>query len=157
MKSKFSIVLVSPEIPWNTGAIGRTCVALDIPLVIIKPCLIDFSSAAVKRSGLDYWEHVQLKFYDDWQSFLSAENPQNEDLHFLSTKATKLYYDAEFKTGSYLVFGAETKGLPAFYHENYQDRLFKLPMYSEHIRSLNLANTVTAVSYEAVRQILTEV
>jgi tRNA (cytidine/uridine-2'-O-)-methyltransferase len=147
------IVLVSPEIPWNTGAIGRTCVALGMELIVIKPTLIDFSDKTLKRAGLDYWQYVKLKFYENWDEFLAAEKPANDDLFFLSTKAKKLYYDAGYKQGAYLVFGAESKGLPQFYHETYTDRFFILPMYSEHIRSLNLANTATAVAYEALRQI----
>ena len=147
------IVLVSPEIPWNTGAIGRTCVALGAELIVIKPTLIDFSDKAVKRAGLDYWQYVQLKIYEDWSDFIAKESPKNESLFFLSTKAKTTYYEAGYKQGSYLVFGAESKGLPSFYHETYADRFFKLPMFSEHIRSLNLANTATAVAYEALRQI----
>ncbi len=152
-KPLLKIVLVSPEIPWNTGAIGRTCVALDAELIIIKPTLIDFSDKAVKRAGLDYWQYVRLKIYENWDEFLSKENVSRETLFFLSTKAQKLHYEAGFTQGAYLVFGAESKGLPARFHEEYSDRMFKLPMFSGHVRSLNLANTAAVVAYEAVRQI----
>ncbi len=147
------IVLVSPEIPWNTGAIGRTCVGMNLELIIIGPTIIDLSDKAVKRAGLDYWPHVRLKQYKSWDEFLVKENVEPENLFFFSTKAEKLIYDAKFERGCYLVFGSESKGLPQFYHETYASRFFKIPMYSDKIRSLNLANTATAVAFEAIRQI----
>ncbi len=147
----FSIVLVSPEIPWNVGAIGRTCVALGARLVIIGPTLVDLSDKAVKRAGLDYWPHVDLRIYAGWDEFLRDENPKN--LFFFSTKANKVVFEAKIVKDSYLVFGAESKGLPSSFHSTYADRLYKFPMYGKEIRSLNLANTVTAAAYEAVRQI----
>lgn len=147
----FTIVLVSPEIPWNVGAIGRTSLAVGARMVIIKPTLVDLSDKAVKRAGLDYWPYVDLKMYENWEEFLNTENPKN--LFFLSTKAKKVLYETDIGTSPHLVFGAESKGLPEFYHNTYSDRLFKLPMYAKEVRSLNLANTVTAVAYEAVRQI----
>lgn len=153
MNHNLKIVLYNPQIHWNTGAIGRTCVALGAELHIVHPCGFEFDEKEIKRAGLDYWEHVQLKHFDDWQHFCEQEKPQHDELFFLSTKANQLYFDAEIKHGAYLVFGSETSGLPDAMHEKYADRLFKLPMYSEHIRSLNLANTATAVMYEAVRQI----
>jgi tRNA (cytidine/uridine-2'-O-)-methyltransferase len=148
------IVLISPEIPWNTGAIGRTCVAMNAELVVVRPTTIDFSSAAVKRSGLDYWEHVKLTICDDWADFLNRFKPLENDLFFHSTKATKLYYQAPYTKHSFLIFGSETKGLPEYYHTTYPDNFYKLPMFSPHIRSLNLANTATAVIMEAVRKTL---
>jgi tRNA (cytidine/uridine-2'-O-)-methyltransferase len=152
------IVLVSPEIPWNTGAIGRTCVALDMELIIIKPTNIDLENdAAVKRSGLDYWEHVKLTICESWDDFLEKYKPQNSDLFFHSTKAKKLYYDAPYSQNSFLIFGSETKGLAEFYHQNYSENFYKLPMLSEHIRSLNLANTATAVAFEAIRRLTTDI
>jgi tRNA (cytidine/uridine-2'-O-)-methyltransferase len=153
MKPLFSIVLVSPEIPWNVGAIGRTAVALGARVVIIKPTLVDLSDKAVKRAGLDYWAFVDLKMYESWEEFLAAEKVEVRDLYILSTKAEEILFSAKISKGAYLIFGAESKGLPPFYHQNYGERLFKLPMYGDKIRSLNLANTVTAVAYEAVRQI----
>ena len=147
------IILVNPEIPWNTGAIGRTCVALNMELVIIKPTSIDLANdAAVKRSGLDYWEHVKLTICENWQDFLEKFKPMPEQLFFHSTKAEKLYFDAPYSANSFLIFGSETKGLPEFYHTSYPQNFYKLPMFSPHIRSLNLANTATAVAMEAVRK-----
>lgn len=150
MKHNLKIVLVSPEIPWNTGAIGRTCVALDMELIIVKPTIIDFSDKAVKRSGLDYWQHVKISMCESWEDFLQKYRPQENELFFHSTKGKKLHYDAPYNANSYLVFGSETKGLPEFYHQTYPQNFYKLPMFSPHIRSLNLANTATSVAFEAL-------
>lgn len=153
-KHNLKFVLVSPEIPWNTGAIGRTSVALDMELIIIKPTPIDLENdAAVKRSGLDYWEHVKLTICESWEDFLKKYKPKPAELFFHSTKAEKVYYDAAYNENSYLIFGSETKGLPEFYHQNYSENFYKLPMFSDNIRSLNLANTATAVAYEAIRKV----
>lgn len=149
----FKIVLVSPEIPWNVGAIGRTCVGLGLELIIIKPSLVDITDKAVKRAGLDYWPFVKIKTYESWDDFLATEKPMAENLFFLSTKASEVYYNAGYSKGCYVVFGAESKGLPEFYHKTYAGRFFKLPMFSEKIRSYNLANTATTVAFEALRQI----
>jgi tRNA (cytidine/uridine-2'-O-)-methyltransferase len=153
MTNKLKIILVNPQIHWNTGAIGRTCVALDMELIIIHPCGFEFDDAQIKRAGLDYWEFVQIKHFQSWAEFLAAENPALTQLFFFSTKTEKLYFDAKFIQGAYLVFGSETAGLSADFHQSYPDNMYKLPMFSQHIRSLNLANTATAVAYEALRQI----
>jgi len=153
----YSVVLFRPEIPGNTGSIGRTCVALNLRLIIIHPCAFDLSEKAVRRAGLDYWKHVQLTNYDSWEEFLEKEkpnlDPNNENLFFLSSKPKQTYFEADFKKGAYLIFGQETKGLPSFIHEEYKERLFTIPMHSEHVRSLNLSNAATAVIYECYRQI----
>jgi len=153
MANNLKIILVNPQIHWNTGAIGRTCVALDMELIIIHPCGFEFDNAQIKRAGLDYWEYVRIKHFEGWADFLAAEKPQNKQLFFFTTKTEKLLYDAKFAPDSYLIFGSETKGLSADFHNNYSDNMYKLPMFSQHIRSLNLANTATTVAYEALRQI----
>ena len=153
MPHNLKIILVNPQIHWNTGAIGRTCVALNMELIIIHPCGFEFDDAQIKRAGLDYWEHVRIKHYQGWAEFLAAENPAQSQLIFFSTKTEKLYFEAKFVAGSYLIFGSETQGLSPEFHAQYADNMYKLPMFSEHIRSLNLANTATAVAYEALRQI----
>lgn len=150
----FKIVLVHPQIHWNTGAIGRSCVALNAELVIIHPCGFSFDEREVKRAGLDYWEHVKISHYDNWESFLEAEQPDESQMFFLSTKSEKIYYDADFREGCYLVFGSETAGLPEFFHKTYKEQFYKMPMFSDEIRSLNLANSATAVAYEAIRKII---
>jgi tRNA (cytidine/uridine-2'-O-)-methyltransferase len=152
-KSRFKIVLFKPEIPGNTGTIGRTCLALGIDLILIKPYGFDIDEKAVRRAGLDYWKHISLTEYDSWDDFIENEKPDDEKLFFMSTKGKETYFEANFVQDSYIVFGQETKGLPSSIHERYAERLFTLPMFSEHIRSLNLSNTATAVAYEALRQI----
>jgi len=151
--SLFKIVLFAPEIPGNTGSIGRTCVALNLELILIKPLAFDIDEKAVRRAGLDYWQHVKLKVYESWDDFLENEKPEVNSLYFYSKNAKKIHYDGNYKTGCYLIFGPETKGLPTQFFADHADRFYALPMFSEHVRSLNLASAVTAVSFEAVRQI----
>ncbi len=151
--SRFKIVLFEPLIPGNTGSIGRTCVGLDLELCLIKPLGFDLSEKEVRRAGLDYWKYVQIKTFENWEDFLEKENPPASDLFFLSKFAKKTYYQAPYHKDCYLVFGSEVKGLPQKIHEAYPDQFYGLPMYSEHIRSLNLSNVATAVAYEALRKI----
>jgi tRNA (cytidine/uridine-2'-O-)-methyltransferase len=151
--SKFKIVLVAPEIPGNTGSIGRTCVALDLELILIKPLAFDISEKAVRRAGLDYWKYVNLKTYENFDEFIASENPSTEKMFFFSKTVEKTLFEAKFTEDCYLIFGSETKGLPKNIMETYKENLITLPMYSEHIRSLNLSNAVTAAAYEALRQI----
>lgn len=143
------IVLVAPEIPGNTGSIGRTCVALGLELILIKPYGFELSEKAVRRAGLDYWKHVKLKEYDSFIEFLENEKPQS--LLFFEKGYEKLHYEAPFQQNSYLVFGAETCGFPAEIEKRYQDKFYSLPMYSDQIRSLNLSNVATSVAYEGIR------
>ncbi len=150
--AKFSLVLFSPEIPGNTGTIGRTALALDLELCLIRPYGFDISEKAVRRAGLDYWKHVNLSEFDSWDDFLNKRSPKHEQLFFLSTKGKNSYFKANFKNDCYIVFGQETKGLPKYFFETYHDRFFTMPMFSTQIRSLNLANAATAVAYEALRQ-----
>ena len=151
--SKFKIVLVAPEIPGNTGSIGRTCVALDLELILIKPLAFDISEKAVRRAGLDYWKYVNLKTYENFDEFIANENPESSKMFFFSKTVKKNLFEAKFTENCYLIFGSETKGLPKNIMEKYQDCLITLPMYSDHVRSLNLSNAVTAAAYETLRQI----
>lgn len=150
----FSIVLVAPEIPGNTGSIGRTCLSLDIPLILIHPLGFELSEKAVRRAGLDYWKSVQLSEYSSWDEFLQQTSPTPEQLCLFSSHASENYFSIDFKQEKhqYLVFGGETAGLPASITSKLSQRLYTLPMYSEKVRSLNLSNVVTAVAYEGVRQ-----
>ncbi len=151
MNLDFKIVLLEPEIPGNTGSIGRTCVALGIELILIRPYGFDISEKAVRRAGLDYWKHLELKEYDNWEDFLNLEKPESL---LLFDNFTNLEYDkAPYKKNSYLIFGSETKGFPKKLLEKYDTSIYKLPMYSKHIRSLNLSNAATAISYECLRQV----
>lgn len=153
MSSLFKIVLVAPDIPGNTGTIGRTCVALNLELILIHPLGFDISEKAVRRAGLDYWKHVKASEFKNFNDFLLAHKPDPDKLFFFSKKATQNYFSGKYQKDCYLIFGSETKGLPEELFEKYPDRFFSMPMYSEHVRSLNLANATTAVAYEALRQI----
>lgn len=151
-KPSFKIVLFAPEIPGNTGSIGRTCVALDIELILIKPYGFDLSEKAVRRAGLDYWKYVKLKEYDSFEDFLGGEKPKEDKLIFFENNEKQNYFCANYDKDCYLIFGPETKGLPDSLRSTYADRFFELPMYSDKIRSLNLSNTVTTAAYECLRQ-----
>ncbi len=146
----FNIVLVEPEIPPNTGSIARLCGATDTTLHLVHPLGFSTSDKHLKRAGLDYWPYVDIKYWDDFESFLEAHDEQR--LYFFTTKVNTPYYTAVFRPGDYLVFGKETKGLPAEIIRNYKERCLTLPMPNNNIRSLNLAMTAGIVLYEAIRQ-----
>ena len=146
-----SIVLVQPEIPGNTGAVGRTCVALGMELILIHPLGFEISDKRVKRSGLDYWPHVHLTEYENWDAFLEARQPRPDQFFLFEEFGSRSFYEPEYPEDAMLVFGQETKGLPRSIIEQHSDRLFRLPMRSDVIRSLNLANTVSAAAYQALR------
>ena len=146
-----AIVLVQPEIPGNTGAVGRTCVALDMELILIHPLGFEISDKRVKRSGLDYWPHVRLTEYASWEDFLDQRAPREDQLFLFEEFGARSFYEPEYPEDAFLVFGQETKGIPGAILERHRGRLFKLPMRSDVIRSLNLANTVSAAAYQALR------
>lgn len=146
-----TIVLVQPEIPGNTGAVGRTCVALGAELVLIHPLGFVISDARVKRSGLDYWPHVRLAEYRSWDHFVAQRSPRADQLFLFEEYASTSFYEAAYPDDAMLVFGQETRGIPEAIWRRYPGRQFHLPMRSEHIRSLNLANTVAAAAYQAMR------
>jgi tRNA (cytidine/uridine-2'-O-)-methyltransferase len=148
---KIHIVLVYPEIPHNTGAIGRLCVGLDAELHLIRPLGFSLDEAALKRSGLDYWEHVDVTVHKNWESFLKTEKP--EQMLFASTRGKHDIYEIVMSDGIYLVFGNETSGLPDDIYETYEDQLVQIPMPGKHARSINLANAASIAAYEAYRQI----
>lgn len=149
--ARMKVVLVTPEIPGNTGTIGRTCVALDLELILIRPYGFDISEKSVRRAGLDYWKHVRLSEHDSWAEFLAARRPRREQLFFFEDDGAQSFYAPEYPEDAYLVFGRETKGLQPEILQGMADRVFHLPMRSRHIRSLNLANAATAVVYQALR------
>lgn len=140
------VVLFAPEIPQNTGNIARTCAVTGTPLTLIRPLGFSLSDRYLKRAGLDYWEHLQLQVLDSFEEF-KPKGP----VYFLSSKATKPYSAIAFDPTSTLVFGSETSGLPAFFHENYASHFITIPM-APIVRSLNLSNAVAIVLYEALRQ-----
>ena len=146
-----SIILIQPEIPGNTGAVGRTCVALGMELILIHPLGFDISDKRVKRLGLDYWPHVHLTEYASWDAFLAARQPRPDQLFLFEEFGSRSFYEPDYPDDAMLVFGQETRGIPRSIIESHEDRLFHLPMRSDVIRSLNLANTVSAAAYQALR------
>jgi tRNA (cytidine/uridine-2'-O-)-methyltransferase len=145
-----NVVLLHPEIPHNTGAIGRTCVCVGARLHLIKPLGFSLRQKDLVRAGLDYWDHLDVKVHDGWDGFVKDEAPVR--MIFLSTKGGRSVYDWRFATGDYVVFGSESGGLPAGFYERYCDALYRIPMPGQHARSLNLANAASVVIYEAFRQ-----
>jgi tRNA (cytidine/uridine-2'-O-)-methyltransferase len=149
--SRAAIVLHRPEIPGNTGTIGRTCVALDLDLCLIRPYGFELSDRTVRRAGLDYWRHVRLHEFEDWADFLARRAPRPEATFLFEEFGVTSAYDAAYPADAHLVFGQETVGLPPELLAGREDRTLRLPMRSPHIRSLNLANAATAAAYLALR------
>lgn len=145
------IVLVEPEIHWNTGNIGRTCVGTGTPLHLIGPLGFSLDDKEVRRAGLDYWPKVDLRLYKGWGEF-EAALPAGAELLFFSSEAEKGFWDAPFTDGSYLVFGRESMGLPAGLREANRPRLYRIPQNGE-IRSLNLSTAAGIVLYEGLRRL----
>ena len=145
----FNIVLIEPQIPPNTGNIGRMCVNLGATLHLVKPLGFDISDKAIKRAGLDYWENLDLVVWDSLEDFL--QNNSTEKMYFATTKTDNLYWDAKFEVGDFLVFGSETKGIPEWLLKENLNRCITIPMGSKG-RSLNLATSVGIVTYEALHQ-----
>ncbi len=146
-----NIVLLNPEIPFNTGNIGRSCVATGTRLHLVGKLGFKIASKEIRRSGLDYWPNLDYKRYDSWEQFLAENKPAREQLFFLSTKGKTAYWDADFQDGSFLCFGAESFGLPKEFYEIYKDRLFTIPMTGP-VRSLNLSSSAAITLFEALRQ-----
>ncbi len=144
-----NIVLHEPEIPANTGNIGRTCVATGTALHLIEPLGFRLNEKAIKRSGMDYWDRLDVTRYDDWEDFLD-KNP-NADIFFATTKAKQTYADVRFSPDCFIMFGKESGGIPEEILIKHPDRCIRIPMMGEE-RSLNLANSVAIVLYEALRQ-----
>jgi tRNA (cytidine/uridine-2'-O-)-methyltransferase len=147
-----NIVLVEPEIPQNTGSVGRLCVATNSTLHLVEPLGFKITESAVKRAGLDYWEHLKLITHANLEAFLTTI-PKDAPVFLLSKKAGKTIYEVKFSPGSYLIFGKETAGLPDWLLEQYALGGIRIPMYDARVRSLNLATAVGICSYEAIRQI----
>ena len=146
------IVLISPEIPHNTGAAGRLCLATGARLHLVKPLGFSIDDKQVKRAGLDYWKDVDLKTWENWDE-LAASISEDAGVYFLTTKVKHPHWDMKFKDGDYLVFGSETKGIPERLLAQNQEMCLTIPMREGSTRSLNLATSVGIVLYEAVRQV----
>jgi tRNA (cytidine/uridine-2'-O-)-methyltransferase len=152
MPHNFSIVLVTPEIPTNTGSIGRLCLATNSTLHLVDPLGFDISDSRVKRAGLDYWKHLQVIRHTNIEAFFNSLPPGTPTV-FFSTKAKTSLFENKFKKGSYLIFGCETKGLGEELIEKFSEDTFYIPQYDHRVRSLNLANSASIVVYEAIRQL----
>lgn len=146
-----NIVLVEPEIPNNTGNIGRLSLATGATLHLIQPFGFELNDKRLKRAGLDYWQHLSVHIYENLEAFFSKHG--TEKLVYLSSHGTKSHWSIPFENNMFLVFGKESVGLSTTLTKSNQNKLYKIPMYSEHIRSLNLANAVSIVVYEGLRQL----
>jgi len=144
-----NIVLYEPEIPANTGNIGRTCVATGTSLHLIKPLGFDISDKAVRRAGMDYWKELDLRVYENFEEFVE-KNP-GARIYMATTKARKAYTEVEYKGNDFIMFGKESAGIPEEILVKYEDTSVRIPMIGE-IRSLNLSNSVSIILYEALRQ-----
>lgn len=145
-----NIVLYQPEIPPNTGSVGRLCAATEIPLHLVGPLGFKLDDKHLKRAGLDYWPHVELHIHSSWDEFVGRHG--NTRILYFSKKASQSYTVADFTQGDFLAFGPETRGLPESLLDANQSVTYRIPMKSPHVRSLNLANAVAIVLYEALRQ-----
>ena len=147
----FNIVLIEPEIPTNTGNIGRLALASGSVLHLVKPFGFEINDARLKRAGLDYWKHISVNIYENVNDFLSINNDKN--MVYLSSSAQKSYCSIDYKDDMFLIFGKESVGLSKNIITKNSDKLYKIPIYSNHVRSLNLANAVSIVVYEGLRNI----
>lgn len=152
MPYNLHVVLVEPEIPANTGSIGRLCLATKTTLHLVEPLGFEITDARLKRAGLDYWKHLDVVCHKNLKAFLDSM-PARAPKVFFSKKAGLDYFEHRFEMGSYLFFGCETRGLPAELLETHADRTYRIPQYDPRVRSLNLSNAVGIVVYEAIRQL----
>ncbi len=148
--ASFHVVLVEPEIPPNTGNIGRLCLATDSVLHLVHPLGFTLNERTLKRAGLDYWDQVRVVEHDSLEAFM-ASIAKEQRFYLLTTKCSKPYWETDFRPGDWLVFGRETRGLPESFLAAHPDRTLTIPTTRE-VRSLNLATAVAIVLYEAVRQ-----
>ena len=146
---RLNIVLLEPEIPANTGNIGRTCVAAGARLHLIEPLGFRLDEKSLKRAGMDYWHQLDVTTYIDYKDFLE-KNP-GANIYMATTKAKKVYTEVSYEPGSYIMFGKESAGIPEEILVNHKEECIRIPMAGQ-IRSLNLGNSVAIVLYEALRQ-----
>ena len=144
-------MLIAPEIPMNTGNIGRLSLASGSVLHLVKPFGFEINDARLKRAGLDYWKHLEVHIYADIDAFYATN--KNENMVYLSSSGEKDYSSINYQDKMFLVFGKESVGLPNNILAENSDKLFKIPLYSDHVRSLNLANAVSIVVYDGLRNI----
>jgi len=147
----FNIVLVEPEIPMNTGNIGRLSLASGSALHLVKPFGFELDDKRLKRAGLDYWKHISVNIYENIEEFFLKNKDAN--MVYFSSSATKNYTTINFQDNMFFLFGKESVGLSKEITVKNLDNLYKIPIYSKHVRSLNLANSVSIVVYEALRNL----
>ena len=147
----FNIVLVEPEIPMNTGNIGRLSLASGSALHLVKPLGFELDDKRLKRAGLDYWKHISVNIYENIEDFFFKNKDAN--MVYFSSSATKNYTTINFQDNMFFLFGKESVGLSKEITVKNSDNLYKIPIYSKHVRSLNLANAVSIVVYEALRNL----
>jgi tRNA (cytidine/uridine-2'-O-)-methyltransferase len=153
MNLDLHIVLVEPEIPQNTGTIGRLCLAIGATLHLVEPLGFEITDAHLRRAGLDYWEHLKVVRHKNLEAFL-ATLPRGTPKLMLSKKAGKTVFDHTFLPGTYLIFGKETAGLPEWLLDENAADTVRIPMFDARVRSLNLSNAVSICAYEGVRQLI---
>ncbi|MGJ8592801.1 MAG: tRNA (cytidine(34)-2'-O)-methyltransferase [Aquaticitalea sp.] len=146
-----NIVLIEPEIPNNTGNIGRLALASGSNLHLVKPFGFEIDDKRLKRAGLDYWQHLNVIYYDSVDHFFDQN--KNANMVFLSSHGTKKHWDISYQDNMFLIFGKESVGLAKSIVQQHHNMLFKIPLFSDHVRSLNLANAVGIVIYEGLRQL----
>ena len=151
---KLNIVMVEPEIPQNTGNIARTCAAIGAKLHLVKPLGFEITDKYLKRAGLDYWDKLEIEMHESLKEFLDKYPPQEHDMYFATTKGKQCYSEVDYTKSQeiFLLFGKETKGLPEDLLQTYISKTIRIPM-REHLRSLNLSNSVAIVAYEVFRQV----
>jgi tRNA (cytidine/uridine-2'-O-)-methyltransferase len=149
----FNVVLVRPEIPQNSGSVARLTAATKTLLHLVGPLGYSLADRYLKRAGLDYWPFVDLRTHDDWDSFDAVyQSSRAGNFKYFSTHGEKTYLAADYRRGDFLVFGSETKGLGAEFLASRRDDTYRIPIFEPGVRSLNLANAVSIVLYEALRQ-----
>ena len=146
-----NIVLITPEIPNNTGNIGRLALASGSKLHLVKPLGFEIDDNRLKRAGLDYWKHLSVTYYESIDAFFEIN--KNEQMVFLSSHGKKKHWEIPFNENLFLIFGKESAGLPKSIINTHLNNLYKIPLYSTHVRSLNLANAVSITVYEGLRQL----
>ena len=147
----YNIVLIEPEIPNNTGNIGRLSLATGSHLHLVKPLGFELNNTRLKRAGLDYWQHISITIYENIDDFFSKNKDANMVL--LSSHGEQTHWDIEFEDSMFFIFGKESAGLPKELIKKHSSQLFKIPLYSDKIRSLNLANAVGIVIYEGLKHL----
>lgn len=155
MQFGFHVVLVEPEIPQNTGSIGRLCLATGTTLHLVEPLGFEITHARLRRAGLDYWEHLKVVRHSSLEAFLAGLSPDAPKV-FFSKKAGHTHFEHVYQPGTYFIFGKETMGLPDSVINQFPTDTVRIPMYDARVRSLNLSNAVSIAVYEGIRQLSVE-